>query len=374
MNRELPKGVHLRGRKLWISFTNKGEQVRKSTGLDDSEKNSRRAELMLERIRDEIAIGGFSMRPRPSKAGLFREYASEWFERESRARRWAPSTIAPLKSRMERYIIPFFGDLSMGQIDELTIKRFLGTLEHLSPRALNHIIDPLKQIFSEAHRVGIIDSDPALGIKKLRVKKSDIKPFTPAEISVLLKACGPEIRPLVTTAFYTAMSPHELFGLKWERVDFNRNVIEVREGRVLGKTSPLKNEHRERDVPMPSIVSGVLKEHRAASLLKSDYVFCNNYGQPLDADGFREGPWKRLLKKAGFAYRGFVQTRHTAITVMLASGENPEWVARVAGHRDTAMIIRVYSRYAPNLMGRPDGDAFERALSGEKEEVRDAVI
>ena len=47
---------------------------------------------------------------------------------------------------------------------------------------------------------------------------------------------------------------------------------------------------------------------------------------------------------------------------MLASGENPEWIARQMGHTTTEMLFRVYSRFVPNLT-RQDGSAFERLLT-----------
>ena len=55
------------------------------------------------------------------------------------------------------------------------------------------------------------------------------------------------------------------------------------------------------------------------------------------------------------------QTRHTAATLWLAAGENPEWIARQMGHTSTEMLFKVYSRYVPNLT-RQDGSAFERLL------------
>lgn len=56
------------------------------------------------------------------------------------------------------------------------------------------------------------------------------------------------------------------------------------------------------------------------------------------------------------------QTRHTAATLWLASGEAPEWIARQLGHTSTEMLFRTYSRYVPNLT-RQDGSAFERLLA-----------
>ena len=69
-----------------------------------------------------------------------------------------------------------------------------------------------------------------------------------------------------------------------------------------------------------------------------------------------------LLAYLGLAKRNPYQTRHTAATLWLASGESPEWIARQLGHVSTNMLFRVYSRYVPNIAGR-DGSAFELMLS-----------
>ena len=46
--------------------------------------------------------------------------------------------------------------------------------------------------------------------------------------------------------------------------------------------------------------------------------------------------------------------RHSAATLWLASGENPEWIAKQLGHTSTEMLFKTYSRYVPNLT-RQDG-------------------
>jgi len=68
-----------------------------------------------------------------------------------------------------------------------------------------------------------------------------------------------------------------------------------------------------------------------------------------------------LLEKLSLRKRRQYQTRHTAATLWLAAGENPEWIARQMGHTSTEMLFRVYSRFVPNLT-RQDGSAFERLV------------
>ena len=94
---------------------------------------------------------------------------------------------------------------------------------------------------------------------------------------------------------------------------------------------------------------------------KHDYVFCTRSGNPLDYGNVTKRIWQPILNYLGLKQRRAYQTRHTAATLWLASGENPEWVARQLGHSTTKMLFNVYSRYVPNVT-RQDGSAFEKLL------------
>jgi hypothetical protein len=55
----------------------------------------------------------------------------------------------------------------------------------------------------------------------------------------------------------------------------------------------------------------------------------------------------------------------------LSCGENPLWIAKVMGHRDTNMIIKVYSNYFKNVSGSEDGlnlDAIYHEIKVSKKE------
>ena len=110
------------------------------------------------------------------------------------------------------------------------------------------------------------------------------------------------------------------------------------------------------------VVFDALQRQHAATSKVSEYVFCNREGKPLDNDNFTERVWYPLLRHLGLKPRRPYQTRHTAATLWLASGEAPEWIARQLGHSSTEMLFRVYSRYVPNLT-RQDGSAIDRLLT-----------
>ncbi|MGH9168431.1 MAG: site-specific integrase, partial [Acidimicrobiia bacterium] len=66
-------------------------------------------------------------------------------------------------------------------------------------------------------------------------------------------------------------------------------------------------------------------------------------------------------------YRYPYQTRHTYASLMLSAGEDPTYIAAQMGHRDWAMIRRVYARWMPGVRadaGSRGGAALAAALGG----------
>jgi len=113
---------------------------------------------------------------------------------------------------------------------------------------------------------------------------------------------------------------------------------------------------------MSGPVYEALRAQREVTDQFSEYVFCNRSGYPLCNHNVTNRVWYPLLRYLGLKKRRAYQTRHTAATLWLAAGENPEWIARQMGHTTTELLFRVYSRYVPNLT-RQGGSAIERLLA-----------
>jgi integrase len=64
-----------------------------------------------------------------------------------------------------------------------------------------------------------------------------------------------------------------------------------------------------------------------------------------------------FMRMSGVRRRTLYQTRHTFATLMLAVGENPEWIAQQMGHTSTQMLFQRYAKFIPNVT-RQDGTAF----------------
>jgi integrase len=378
---------------LFFDFRYLGQRCREYTALPDSPANRRKMQKVAQKIAEEISLGTFkygeffpgSKNAEKFSAGrikrqavavdtpYFADYVETWFEQMKIG--WRRSHIATIRSTLDRHLIPYFGEKEVSRIDKVDVKDFRARLSKrkgrngntsLSAKTINRIVQILGQILDEA--ADDFDfNNPVAKIKRLKQQRVDIQPFTFEEVRQILEAVREDFRPYFTVRFFTGMRTGELHGLKWKYVDFERRQILVRETWIRGECEYTKTDGSQREIDISPPVLDALRQQQEATGSLSEFVFCNREGEPLDTDNVTNRVWYPLLRHMGLEKRRPYQTRHTAGTLWLAAGENPEWVAKQLGHADTTMLFKVYSRYVPNLT-RHDGSAFNNlinaALSG----------
>lgn len=375
---------------LFLDFKFQDRRLREQTALPDNPANRKRLQKVLDRIVAEIALGVFDYtktfgKPLPAQKDqddapeqeaeaaktstpLFKDFADQWYQEAEVT--WRRSYKITQRGVLDKYLIPNFGEKEVGSINKADILEFRASLakvtarksdEPLSNRRINAILKPLRQILNEA--ADRFEFTSAFrNIKPLKMKRSDVQPFTLDEVERILQTVRADYRNYFTVRFFTGMRTGEVHGLKWKYIDFERRLILVRESIVLKEDDALKTEDSMRDIQMSQLVYDALKGQYEASGKLSEYVFCNQAGHPIDNQNFLNRIWNPLLRHLGLPHRRAYQMRHTAATLWLAAGEAPEWIARQLGHTSTEMLFRVYSRYVPNLT-RQDGSAMERLLA-----------
>ena len=379
---------------LFIDFRWQGRRVRRQTTLTDTPSNRARLAKVLKTVEEQIAAGTFDFaaffpddqRPAPigtplpaqaqvrsvreptsAASPLLRDFVDQWVKEHEVE--WRRSHMRTLMSTIHAHLLPSLGDKRVAEISRADVLAFRATLatksgrrvgQRLSNKRINGVMGPLKQIMNEAaDRFGF--PSPTANIKPLKIRKSDVQPFSLKEVEAILSTVRPDYRDYLLVRFFTGMRSGEIDGLKWKYVDFDRRLILVREAFVLGEDEYTKTDGSQRDIKMSTPVLEALRRQASATSRKSEYVFCNQLGRPIDNKNFTDRVWRPLLRHLGLEIRRPYQMRHTAATLWLAAGENPEWIARQLGHSNTQMLFNVYSRFVPN-MTRQDGAAIERLL------------
>jgi len=373
---------------LQFDFRYDGIRIRESSKLSVNKPNRRACGLKLQKMEAEIALGCFEplrhfpesqklrdtfgplngVSAKMSKLPRFSDFAEIWFG-EKRVE-WRRSYTDTVRINLDKYLIPEFGKRRLTAIVKANLLEFRASLAQLpgmgkastmSASRVNHIMTPLRMILTEASDRYEFNN-PWRNIKPLKEPRTKVQPFSLDEVKKLLRNVRPDYRAYYMVRFFTGLRSSEIDGLKWQYVDFERKQILVREAFVKGYMVPTKTDGSQRDVDMNSLVVEALRQQAKVSRHRSEFVFCSGYGKPLLNKNTTQRIWYPLLKSLGLAPRRPYQTRHTAATLWLASGESPEWIARQMGHTTTEMLFRVYSRYVPNLT-RQDGSAFEQLLA-----------
>ena len=383
---------------LMLDFRIRGKRCREQTLLPDTPANRTRLQAMAKRIGRSISDGTFNyadffpnsrgalgVPANPSavhaeesasstNSPFFSDFADTWFA-ESEPR-WRKRHRACMRDTLDKIFCPFFGTKRLGEIKRADLLTFRAEIAKrrgrgertVSGRRINKLMSQLKAILNEGcDRFGM--PSPARGIAPLKQKRSDVHPFSLDEVERLIATVRADYKPYLTLRFLTGLRTGEANGLQWQDVDLDRGLIKVERAHSRNGDEQLKTESSRREIPLVPPVRAALIEQRSRVIDGCPWVFHSMHGHPVDAVNFTNRVWYPLLRHLGMTLRPPYQMRHTAATLMLASGENAEWVAKVLGHATTEMLFRIYSRFVPNLT-RQDGRAFAGLINSHAAEPK----
>ncbi|GAF63054.1 LOW QUALITY PROTEIN: phage integrase [Psychrobacter sp. JCM 18903] len=389
--------VRARRGKLFIDFTYMNIRCRETTNFPDTPANVKKLALVAKKMEAEITLGIFDYGayfPKSERAQemtaladraeacisrnpTFRQFSETFYE--ERKIEWRPSYRQKTQIILNKYLLPEFGGKAVHAIkkpDLLTFRSSLAKVRYgkdgqssLSVARINQIMILLRMILEEASDRHEFEM-PYKNIKNLKQARPDVNPFTLSEVWLILKHVRADYK-YYTIRFFTGMRTSEIDGLKWDCINFDRREISIRGALVNGEMVPTKTLGSQRDIAMSQLVYDALLEQKARTFGKSEFVFCNSQGNPMEYRNVNRRVWKPTLALLGLKHRRAYQTRHTAATLWLAAGENLEWIARQMGHSSTEMLFRVYSRYVPDIT-RQDGSAMDNLLLASKEKLTSA--
>lgn len=249
---------------LFLDFYYRGVRCREQTALPDTAENRRRVQSLMNRVSKEIKQGQFDYGatfpgspkaaqfadlPSPTsgaypvvKGGVlepavqshlgtptFSDFSVTW--RKEMAPQWRRQHRDSVDATFAAHLLAEFGDRPVGSITKADVLSFRARLADLpgrsspklSPTTVNRTMGLLRQCMTEAsERFGM--PDIFKGVKRLKGRRSDVKPFSLAEVERVRNTIRPDFRNYVTCRFFTGMRTGEINGLKWKYVDFEQGV------------------------------------------------------------------------------------------------------------------------------------------------------
>lgn len=311
-------------------------------------------------------------------------------------RRWLASrlslraeTVRSYGGHIEDYLVPHLGkvllaDLQRSRVQAMFIQiavaeGMVGKL--ISAATMQRIHATLRAALNEAVRVGLIASNPAVGVELPSAPYPRPTVWTQERVAAW---CAGDVRPAVpvwtpvqTVSFLRIVREHRLYalfhlvaltgmrrgevcGLMWTDLDLDAGVLSVARqrrqtaGRVV--VAAPKSRSGVRDVALDHTTVTALRQHCYMQQVERDaarerwagagYVFTFPDGRPLSPDRLTR-IFASLVTASGLPPVTLHSLRHGAATMALAAGAGLKTVQAMLGHSSIAVTADIYPAVLP---------------------------
>ena len=274
---------------------------------------------------------------------------------------WVPSqqetsegTAAKYLGQCRKWVRPAIGDVSVFDLDLEILSNFAEDIApHMGADSMQDILSTIRRSLQYAMRdktrTGYTGPNPANDVVPPKAghgrRPWDVLTREQVEL-ILTQTMGTPAHALMMTGFFLGLRPGEIRALKWEHVDFEHSVLSVVEYARVEGDGETKTELSRRALPLPARLWAALWEHEAQYRGADDYVFHTAGGEQFSKDTLRNLVVP-VFKAAGLAHQDAYVTRHTFCSVAYADGLPNRDIARLMGHANEAVFLRVYAHYLP---------------------------
>ena len=293
------------------------------------------------------------------------QYLTRWLESEHRLK-VEPQTLQVDRSIFRVHLIPELGHLRLDQVSREQIQTFCTELfdDGLSPGYIKRIYILLSSALQEAVENGILARNPCHRVTLPRVEKYQARFLTLEESKRLVAAAkGHRLWLFLLVMLTTGARRGEVTGLRWSDINVNKGEMYI--GRTVVRingvglvASDPKTLSSTRTVGLAQPVLEGLREQkgyiqelcaRAGVRWKEcGLVFPNRYGEYIDRIAIQR-QFQRILGEAGLPYMRFHDLRHSAATLLLASGVHIKVVQEMLGHANVQTTLNMYGHVLPNM-------------------------
>ena len=221
-------------------------------------------------------------------------------------------------------------EISIAQIEEFIKLKLTVAKEQI----INAYLRTVKAAFQRAVEQGFLKDNVFRKVKKLRCPENEPAHLRDGEFEILLEAeSDNQLKLIYQFAIYTGLRLSEIIFLRWESIDFDNDVILVRNHNEFTTKSK-----KFRNIPLHPILRKQLQTSRSSNS-NDEYVFMRN-GDKMKKN-FLSCRFARAVKTAGLSNRyHFHSLRHSFASSLVRKGVSIYHVSKLLGHADikTTMI------------------------------------
>lgn len=281
----------------------------------------------------------------------------------------AKSTQFGYQRYIDAYILPKLGRKQITAICQRDIQSLINYISFIgkSTKTQKNLISILHSIFEYALINRMIDINPVKQIVTKKTAPYEYYIYSKEEYDKLIEVFRESIDIIpVLLGGVCGLRLSEVFGLKWNDIDFKKNEVHIRRAAVsvggikIDIKPTTKTAAGNRTISVPAEVLNIIKEYRAVD---SEWI-CSSAANPSMPDNSHNfyRRYKRKIKNAGLPHTRFHDLRHFAATQFLDAGVPDKYAAAYLGHADTNMT-RKYQHIRQQVIPFPLGDTAPKMIN-----------
>lgn len=325
--------IHKIGDEYYIEFSARGLLYQQKAGKDLGQ-----AEGLLRSIEEKIAKGELQTIVREIDLDIFFTEFLKYAKTQNH-----PITIRRLSATIEHfgaYIRTHQPDVKkLSQITPRIVEdyKLYGITMRakdnrlVNPKVINLTLLLLREIFEYGIKIAFINGNPTLHVRLLDTASS-IKPdLTHDQLSDMFDKIPQPYRLAFMLMRYSGLRPVEAINLTWQQIDFNRNVIFI----------------RNREVPIAPQAMAALKELECRVIDHKAPVLVSESGESMTVDGM-QGVFLSFLRKCGYTHKnlGLSVLRRQFVEGLFKKRLSLLGIARISGIDDVGKLM-YYSLVIP---------------------------
>lgn len=285
-----------------------------------------------------------------------RQTWAQWCARWWPTRNVEPSTLRSDTYRLNKHLVPRWGNVELADITRHDIRAWAADLRagH-APSTVQRIVHLLSASLNAAVDAEILQANPAEKLKLPRPQEAAERFLTAEDIDAIAEHMPTERdRTILYLLAYTGMRWGEMAGLHWNRVDFNRERIEVAET-LDDRSREIKaypKGKRTRFVPVPAFLLEMIGPptagpcglvHRTGRC-RSGLVALSPEGKPLHSRNWRR-VFDRAVEDAGLDHAWPHMSRHAYASWLAQQGVPLAEIGKLLGHQSVVTTQRYAHLY-----------------------------
>ena len=261
------------------------------------------------------------------------------------------NTAAPMHSIIVRnHLLPHIGKVPLTQLRPEHVRMMLNRIRTsgCGDRTRQHARNVLSAALREALRLEYVSRNVARLVDPPKYVAPERKVWTKEQVTHFLESIkGHERYPMFLLLLCCGLRRGELLGLRWNDVDFENNVIRIRQSLCFlnGKPhiGPPKTRASRRDLPLLPAVREALSRYGETTVRYDDgLIFHSSKGNPV-CPSILQRTFHRLAQKANLPPLSIHEARHTAATLLAETWASPKEAQTILGHSSITTTLQIYT-------------------------------